>query len=37
MQQGDQSFVGDMILNNDSAVIVRSTIDLAHTTASSSK
>ena len=26
----DQSFVGDMIQNNDSAVIVRSTIDLAH-------
>lgn len=26
----DQSFVGDMSLNNDSAVIVRSTIDLAH-------
>jgi diguanylate cyclase len=26
----DQSFVGDMIHNHDSAVIVRSTIDLAH-------
>ena len=26
----DQSFVGDMIQNSDSAVIVRSTIDLAH-------
>ena len=26
----DQSFVGDMIRNNDSAVIVHSTIDLAH-------
>ena len=26
----DQSFVGDMSVNNDSAVIVRSTIDLAH-------
>ena len=26
----DQSFVGDMIRNHDSAVIVRSTVDLAH-------